>query len=752
MGRGGPGRAPVLVGIRYLLLVVSGALGALALAWHFHLGTAATAVTVLLGLAPAYIAWAAFRADRAEAASVDLDTVAEQLAVAVKAQWDDEVAVRRINDPYPLPVAWRPADTGLGEAWPLLTSLARAWPGGPPGDPALWPQDAAGLAGADGEIGEVFTDRVPTRRLVILGEPGAGKSVLLIRLLQDLIRRRTPTSPVPVLFSLASWNPGRPLNSWMAELLRRSYPGLSSPAPAQVIATTAATAAAGADDLAQALLDTGRILPLLDGFDELPSEWHAIALDALNRALSAQQPLVLASRTTPYRDALTRPGTAVLLNGAAAIQLLPLAPAAAAAYLRRDAGGTHSPAAGRWDAVAADLGSSSPVGQALSTPLGLFLARTAHNPRPGTAQDSTAADPDRLCDTTAFPDRATLDAHLFNAFIPAAYTADRPRPPRWTAAQAHRTFLLLARFLHHQRGGTPDLAWWELPLAVPARIRILLVRLMVGLVVGLVGGFTVGVAAGPVTGLVAGPVTGLAAGLTAGRKAGRQSTAAAPSTRFRWSSRRGLAAGLVTGLVTGITFGFALGLTGLMDGLVAGLTVGLGFGLLGWLVGGLGGEEPDPASLTGPVALLISDRRTFWTVAGTAGLTFGAVFGLVGWPLGWLVNVSVVGLVFTDDYTDVPSGWSLFGSLLGTVIVPAVVTGAGLGFGVALGLRQTAWAYFVTARIYLAVRYKVPWHLMAFLHDAHEHRGLLRQVGPVYQFRHIDLQRHLARPQPGHLP
>ncbi|UFQ99937.1 NACHT domain-containing protein [Streptomyces sp. Go40/10] len=740
------------MGIRYLLLVVSGAVGALALAWHFHLGTAATAVTVLLGLAPAYIAWAAFRADRAEAASVDLDTVAEQLAVAVKTQWDDEVAVRRVNDPYPLPVAWRPADADLGESWPLLTSMARAWPGGPPGDPALWPQDAAGLAGADAQIGEVYTDRVPTRRLVILGEPGSGKSVLLIRLLQDLIQRRTPTSPVPVLFSLASWDPGQPLKAWMAELLRRSYPGLTSPAPTQVISTTAATAADRSDDLAQALVHTGRILPLLDGFDELPSEWHTIALDALNRALSAQQPLVLASRTVPYRDALTRPGTALLLNGAAAIQLLPLAPAAAAAYLRRDAGGPHSPAAGRWDAVTADLGSASPVGQALSTPLGLFLARTIHNPRPRAAPVPAAAHPDQLCDTTAFPDRAALDAHLFNGFIPSAYTADHPRPPRWTAAQAHRTFVFLAQFLHHQRGGSPDLAWWELPLAIPAHIRILMIRLMVGLVVGLAGGLAVGLAAGPMTGLAAGPVTGLAAGVMAGHKAGHESNTAAPSTRFRWSRRRGLAAGLVTGLVTGLTFGFVLGLTGLMDGLVSGLTVGLGFGLLGWLGGGLRGEKPDLTSITGPVALLISDRRTFRTIAGTAGLTFGAVFGLVSWPLGWLVNVSAVGLVFTDDYTDEPSGWALFGSVLGTVIVPAVVTGAGLGFGIALGLRQTAWAYFVMARIYLAVRYKVPWHLMAFLQDAHEHRGLLRQVGPVYQFRHIDLQRHLAQQQPGHLP
>jgi hypothetical protein len=34
---------------------------------------------------------------------------------------------------------------------------------------------------------------------------------------------------------------------------------------------------------------------------------------------------------------------------------------------------------------------------------------------------------------------------------------------------------------------------------------------------------------------------------------------------------------------------------------------------------------------------------------------------------------------------------------------------------------------------------------MAFLTDAHQVRGVLRQVGPVHQFRHIDLQRRLAR-------
>jgi hypothetical protein len=33
---------------------------------------------------------------------------------------------------------------------------------------------------------------------------------------------------------------------------------------------------------------------------------------------------------------------------------------------------------------------------------------------------------------------------------------------------------------------------------------------------------------------------------------------------------------------------------------------------------------------------------------------------------------------------------------------------------------------------------------MRFLADAHQ-RGVLRQAGAVYQFRHAELQRHLAR-------
>ncbi|MFD3604879.1 NACHT domain-containing protein [Streptomyces sp. NPDC058656] len=634
---------------------------------------------------------------------MDEDKVLEQLALAVRTQWDNEAAVRRVDDPYPLPVAWEAAGDDLAEDWSLLTSLARAWPGGPPSDPALWPADGAGLAGRDAEIGHVLSERVPTRRLVILGEPGAGKSVLLIRLLQDLIARRAAGDPVPVLFSLASWDPHQPLKTWMAGQLRRTHPGLATAAPLAVALTD--TINGGPSDLALYLLNAGRILPLLDGFDELPPSRHATALDMLNRAMPARQPLVVTSRTGPYRTALTRPGTTVRLNGAAAIQILPLKPEDAADYLCRDAGGRHTPAAHRWNTVISRLGTTSAVGQALATPFGLFLARTIYNPRPDIpSAPAQVPHPDEICDAALYVDSGAINAHLFQAFIPAAYTPYQPNPPRWTAEQAHHTFVLLARFQQNQRAGSPDIAWWELPLAVPRFALRSLVSLVVSLVVGLV----VGLATEPGVGLVYGPLTGLTAGLMRVDLTPRVRLRLEPSAIGRFWLAVWLAVSLVAGLMAWLVAGPVVGL-------VAGLLVGLAFGLVVGLADGLVADAPGLTASSGPIRLHALDRRTFLTVFFTVLLTV---------LVAALLTIGV-----------------LFGFMFGL----AAGLAFGLMAGILMGLIETAWAVFTVACAYLVVRRKIPRHLMAFLHDAHEHRGVLRQAGAVYQFRHIDLQRHLAQ-------
>jgi len=62
------------------------------------------------------------------------------------------------------------------------------------------------LRGDVGEITAAFRG-LPPRQLVVLGEPGAGKSVLAVLLTRGLLGERRPDDPVPVLLPVASWNP-----------------------------------------------------------------------------------------------------------------------------------------------------------------------------------------------------------------------------------------------------------------------------------------------------------------------------------------------------------------------------------------------------------------------------------------------------------------------------------------------------------------------------------------------------------------
>ncbi|MFJ9871193.1 NACHT domain-containing protein [Streptomyces sp. NPDC101165] len=155
-----------------------------------------------------------------------------------------------------------------------------------------------------GDIAQVF-ERVPTRRLVVLGEP-AGKTMLLIRLILTLLEHRRPGGPVLALFPLASWDPARrDPYTWMADQLAQDHPALRALAPADPPQASPGT-------LARALLLQRLILPILDGLDELPEAVRALALRSINQVLPAGQPLLLSSRTAEYRSALPPPSARVL--------------------------------------------------------------------------------------------------------------------------------------------------------------------------------------------------------------------------------------------------------------------------------------------------------------------------------------------------------------------------------------------------------------------------------------------------------
>ncbi|WP_047225095.1 MULTISPECIES: NACHT domain-containing protein [Protofrankia] len=698
----GTGTAWVAVGLAVLAVAVT------VVVWRTWDDALSAGVTGGIGLAVTvaggWVAWAAYR----KPPDLDLATVADQIADAVFKQWDGELRRRQIGDPHPLPVAWDPADAALTEEWSSIRQQAAsgAWPPEAPERP--WATGPAQLAGRDKKIIDVL-DRIPTGRLVILGEPGAGKTVLAVRLLLALLARRAPGGPVPVLLSLASWNPAdQDLAAWLEASLIRNHSGLEAPAPD----------ATGEDrNRARALLDRRLLLPILDGLDELPPALRATALAKISEMLPDGQGLVLTCRKQAFRWAV-RPsywgGAESKLKGAAAVVLRPLTPDDVADYFRKAPGGPVVTA--RWDEVVASFTATSPppVARVLTTPLMASLAHTVYNPRRGESLRGVP-EPVDLLDPARFPTVAKVREHLLDEFIPAAY---RPHPHRG----AQRRLRFLARHLEEHLHGTPDLAWWQLPAAAPRPFFDLTVRIAFGLTFGLAMGCLARLMFGPQIAPELGVIAGLVAGDRFARVCGPR---AEPSRGVRWQPnptgfRIGRVGGLAYGLGYGLTAGFAYGP---VAGLACGLAAGLAYGLTVGFTFGLTGAAADLRTAASPQAVLERDRRAFRILGFTQGLSGTVTYGLGGGLMILLVGG------YADGGLTVALVFVLAGGFMG------VLTG---------GLSQAVWGWFALARLRLAASGQVSWRFMGFLADAHE-RGVLRQVGAVYQFRHVELQRRLAR-------
>lgn len=713
---------------------------ALYLARHYHLGVPSTVVTTVLGGgAPAslYLTWAGYRNSRRDAAGKKgLAEVVDDLADAVRRQWDEEARVRRLYDPYPLPVSWEPADASLVDPWnvlvkqasnvgrPLSAKETKAWASGP-----------AQLAGTDSDLSKVLL-RVPTRRLVVLGGPGAGKTMLMVRLLRDLLASRASGDPVPVLLPLASWNPAETdLRTWLTDQLTIDYPALAAEVPSGT----------GDTPLSAALLDAGLVLPILDGLDEIADSVRGQAIAKINDSLLPGSQLVVTCRTAHYREAIgASDGVRLTLRAAAGVELRALDAEAVAAFLQDDAG---LQAEERWSPVLTVLGTQAPAGLALTTPLMVALARTIYNPRQG-EHAQKLPDPAELC---ALADQDAVEEHLFDAFIHAAYR-DRG-DGRWTAPQAEKWLTFLARHLE-RTVGSPDLAWWQLPEAAPAAsFEVLFMALSTGAGLGAPAGFGAWWLVGHVLGLpsaaswagfLVGGMIMFASVLVASRYVVSFSRSHSPSSGLSFDfdevpfGLRFGAGGFVVGMLyAGLRLGIRAGLkaearggveAGIRAGIAAayraGLPAAVAFGLIALVLGLFMMFEPEPGDLAAavsPRAVLARDRRAVLIPV----LVLAVLLGLTTW--------------LTIDL--LPGA----GRTLG--LGPDLGAGLGFGLGVFTGLlvigHEAAWLDYDLARGWLALRRRLPWALMSFLADAHQ-RGVLRQAGAVYQFRHIELQRRLA--------
>lgn len=656
-----------------------------------------------------------------------LAEAAGQLAHAVAARSRREEEQRQIHDPFPLPVCWQRAPEELTDHW---ANIRRA-PAGSTSEPLA-------LSGTLHEIVDVYR-RVPSRRLVVLGRSGSGKTILGLRFVLDCLKSRGRADAVPVIFSIGSWNPtGITLRDWLAGQLTRDHPGLAAAGP-------------GGSSLAAALVEAGWVLPVLDGFDEIADGLRRPALEALN---TTTLPLLLTSRPGEYAAAVAETD---VLTSAAAIDLTDLTLDDLAGYLPRTTRRTDG-AKTAWDPVLAELRehpateASANLIAVLTTPLMVTLARAIYS-------DTPDHDPATLLDTERFGSTEALEEHLLDDFVPTVYRRlpeDRRRS--FDPDRAQRWLGYLAE--HLTRLGTPDLAWWQLGGTLRPWQRTLVTGLVTGLAIGLADAlvglffnvFLNQLLDGVVVGLLSGLMFGLVHWLTVTSKktsiapssvrmrfrgrTGRTGTRSVP--RFLIGSLCGFAFGGGYGLVIGVSKGIAGGggfsgglRFGLGDGLIYGLVFALGAGLaftfLGWL------ETPlDIRSAVSPSRLLDTNRTTVTAQFLVWVPSFGLVVGIAA---------SMV-ILFLRDLLG-PIAWNA-----GAAVKLGVLSGLGGAIGYALVL--TAWGQWVVfSRIWLPLTGRLPWAVFAFLDDAYQ-RGVLRQAGAVYQFRHARLQNHLTRAYQAH--
>jgi len=150
---------------------------------------------------------------------------------------------------------------------------------------------------------DVFDRMEEGRTLLILGEPGAGKTTTFLKLAQNLINstEQDLSRPIPVVLNLSSWgNKRQAIAHWLIEELNSKY---------QV-----------SKALGQVWIDKQQLLLLLDGLDEVKVERREACVQAINQFLQehGQTEIVVCSRIQDYEALSTR----LQLRGAICIQSL----------------------------------------------------------------------------------------------------------------------------------------------------------------------------------------------------------------------------------------------------------------------------------------------------------------------------------------------------------------------------------------------------------------------------------------------
>ena len=184
----------------------------------------------------------------------------------VKEFWIDGVLKQSLHNEVLISLGKKPMGEAVDPPWNRTIEL---------------PKQRAHFSVSDTRIETVFD---ATGLLLILGEPGSGKTTTLLELVSILVARAEtdPKERIPVVLNLSSWDKEQPLMEWIANKLNGVY---SVPVK-----------------LARAWLEQGYLMPLLDGLDEVRTEQQADCVEAINAYITRTNPtgLVVCCRLTEY--------------------------------------------------------------------------------------------------------------------------------------------------------------------------------------------------------------------------------------------------------------------------------------------------------------------------------------------------------------------------------------------------------------------------------------------------------------------
>ena len=495
-----------------------------------------------------------------------------------------------------LPILQRFVARRLNASQSLTIPIQRTWQSFGQGQP---PQPVA----AARSTLELFERDDIKGRLLILGEPGSGKTTELLLLAQALLQPVSPSKPdrIPAIFELFTWTPKQSISEWLCAQLERDY----SVTPA----------------IAQRWIASQQLLPLLDGLDELDVPHQKQCIAAIEQFLVEHPSLQTA---ICYRPQASEQETVPLQGINGAIALHPIADEQIQTYLQ------SCNRSQLWPRLQSD-----PQFMAFArSPLFLTMLVTI--------------DREQTIQTVSELLHAHIETQLHNPNCQGAYPPGKAPSP----AQTRRYLSWLAAKLNAQHEAEfwierlPP-TWLDSPkerrhyrLLVALTIWLLFALLLVPFV-GLLVAFTEGIKIGLLSGLMYGSGYGLMFGWIA------QSEDSIYLVKKRhWSWQQCTVVGLLTGLFLALVIGLLLGWH---EAWISGLVFGLMFGLLL----GLMGPETEICEQETPnqsIHLSLRNGLSFIFMAGLLGslglgLSFGPTVGLLSGVLLWLLGIVLNGRI-----------------------------------------------------------------------------------------------------------